>query len=139
MSSTGSADSGIDSGIAPELAAEFDISLLTWVFLIKRILTIAIIAHGIWMRGLASARYNLPCAALRSVSLRHPTVNREVRHHGAGNRPARRIRRRPSVRGSAGNRRAAGEGMHRRHGGGDNLRQRLAVEPDRHPLRRTHR
>jgi hypothetical protein len=33
----GSAGSGIGSGIAPELAAEFDISLLTCVFLIKRI------------------------------------------------------------------------------------------------------
>jgi hypothetical protein len=37
MSSTGSAGSGIGSGIAPELAAEFDVSLLTSVFIIKRI------------------------------------------------------------------------------------------------------
>src|ERR1700730_14397452 len=38
----------------------------------------------------------------RSVSSQHPTVNREVRGHGAGNRPARRIRRWPSICRSAG-------------------------------------
>ena len=89
--------------------------------------------------------YDLPCIDPRgglplraSVSSRHQTVNREVRHHGAGNRPPRRIRRRSAVRGSTRRNREAGvrsaSPTRRRR----LFAQRPDVEPDRHPLCRAH-